>query len=364
MSEKIHGRRYSFTEKKEILHYLETHTYKDTCEKYGISEPTLARWRKMIKSESKKNRQKLVISLPKFWIEYLNDQIESDVWDDYSSAMLNIIRYYFKSQTSIQNVDSTYIDNIENVISTFLRLNPDIDSIILTNSTKILHKTERWESTEGISNLIEEWEKLSGEWKKASSGKIKGRPAKITEFEFQNNKYNIRDLSVKHLIGIPKGRNLGSLLGLKRKLEKDDIYIIAKIKESNNLIFSLPIAINTLKKIAMGVLPTPREEKYWTDLIKKSNISSKEYIEKLSKMFPPDWRKSDEYHQGKRELEQDKVFQIKTNPLLMQLATQLNKSLKPEEKEVLEALEKQLGKPIERIPNKKQVKKLFGKSPG
>jgi len=371
MSEKNHGRRYSFTEKKEILNYLETHTYKDTCEKFGISEPTLARWRKMIKSESKKNRQKLVISLPKFWFEYLNDQIESDVWDDYSDAILNVIRYYFKSQTSIQNVNSTYIDNIEKVISTFLRLNPDIDSILLTNSTKILHKTDRWESTEGISNLIEEWEKLSGEWKKARSGKIKERPAKITEFKFQNNKYNIRDLSVKHLIGVPKGRNLSSLLGLKKKLEKDDIYIIAKIKESNNLIFGLAIAMNTLKKIAMGVLPTPSEEKYWTDLINKSKISSQEdiqeeYIQKLSKMFPPDWRKSDEYHQGKRDLEQNMVFQIKRNPLLMQLATQVNKPLNPEEKEVLNVIEKQLGKPIERInadPEQETNKANLGKIP-
>ena len=96
MSEKHHGRRYLFPEKKEILKYLEKHTYKDTSEKYRISEPTLARWRNMIKSESKKNKVKLVISLPKFWLEYLNEQIESDVWEDYSDAILNVIRYYFK----------------------------------------------------------------------------------------------------------------------------------------------------------------------------------------------------------------------------------------------------------------------------
>ena len=54
MSDNVHGRRYSFSEKKEILEYLESHTYKETCEKFGISEPTLARWKRMIKSESKK----------------------------------------------------------------------------------------------------------------------------------------------------------------------------------------------------------------------------------------------------------------------------------------------------------------------
>ena len=79
MSEKIHGRRYSFPEKKEIIKYLEDHTYKDTCEKFGVSEPTLARWKKLIKSKSKKNKLKLVISIPKFWFQYLTEQIESDV---------------------------------------------------------------------------------------------------------------------------------------------------------------------------------------------------------------------------------------------------------------------------------------------
>ena len=157
MSEKNHGRRYSFTEKKEILNYLKNHTYKETCEKFGISEPTLARWRKMIRSESKKNKQKLVISLPKFWFEYLNDQIESDVWEDYSDAILNVIRYYFKAKTSIQNVDSSYLKTIEKLVSTFLKSNPDIDSVALANSTKVLYKTERWVSIEWIFQFIEIW---------------------------------------------------------------------------------------------------------------------------------------------------------------------------------------------------------------
>ena len=73
MSERSHGRRYSFAEKKEILDYLERNTYKDTSEKYKISETTLSRWKKTIKSGSKKNRLKIIISLPKFWLEYLNE---------------------------------------------------------------------------------------------------------------------------------------------------------------------------------------------------------------------------------------------------------------------------------------------------
>ena len=154
MSKKVHGRRYSFTEKKEILNYLESHTYKDTCEKYGISEATLARWRKTIKSESKKNRQKLVISLPKFWFEYLNDQIESDVWDDYSDAFLSILREYFRSQTSNRKEDSKYLDNVKAIIPRLLELNPNIDAMLLSRENEVIFKSERWGSTEGIENLI------------------------------------------------------------------------------------------------------------------------------------------------------------------------------------------------------------------
>ncbi|MHA2258888.1 MAG: helix-turn-helix domain-containing protein [Promethearchaeota archaeon] len=359
MSEKIHGRRYSFIEKKEILHYLETHTYKDTSEKYRISEPTLARWRKMIKSESKKNRQKLVISLPKFWFEYLNDQIESDVWEDYSDAILNIIRYYFKTQTSIKNVDSTNIVNIEKVITTFIKSTPGIDSIIVSNSTKVLYKTERWKSAEGINNLIKKWKSLSVEWKKASSGKIKGRPPKITEFEFQNNRYNIRDLSVKHLIGAPKNQNHGFLLGMKRKLEKDDIYIIAKTK-------GLPLNLNmdTLKKITMGTLPIIQEEIKTTDSLNKEYQKNLQEIvtkriaaEKYSRQRPnedmaAEWRKN----------HPELMKQQKKN--LIDIAKQVNHPLNQNEKNVIDALEKQIGKKIERITSSfeevKEPEERFG----
>jgi hypothetical protein len=358
MSEKNHGRRYSFSKKKEILKYLENHTYKETCKKYGISEPTLSRWRKMIKSESKKNRLKLIISLPKFWLEYLNEQIEADVWEDYSDAILNLIRYYFRSQTSIQNVDSTYIENIEKVISTFIKLTPDIDSIVVSNSTKVLHKTERWESTEGINNLIEDWKKLSSEWKKASSGKIKGRPAKITEFEFQNNRYNIRDLSVKHLIGAPINLSYGFLLGMKRKLGHDNIYIIAKTKRFP-LDLNILTLMDALKKITMGTIPTIKEENKIIDSINQGyqrlneEIAAKKYARQR-----PNEEMAAEWRQNHPEL----MKQQKKN--LIDIAKQVNHPLNQNEKDVIDALEKQIGKKIERITSSfeevKEPEKMFG----
>lgn len=345
MSERNHGRRYSFAEKKEILDYLGKNTYKNTSENYSISETTLSRWKKAIKSGSKINRTKIIISLPKFWLEYLNDQIESDVWEDYSDAILNIIRYYFKSQTSIKNVDSTYIENVEKVIATFIKLTPDIDSILVSNSTKVLHKTEQWESTDGINNLIEVWKKLSSDWKKSISGKIRERPAKITELEFQNNKYNIRDLSVKHLIGAPKNENHGFLLGMKRKLEKDDIYIIAKTK-GPPLDLNILTLMDAIKKITMGTLPTIEEEKKFIDWIneeyqnRKSNLKPKE---DFGYNLRPNEDIAEEWRQNHPEL----LNQQKKN--LIEIAKQITHPLNQDEKEVIDILGNQIGKKIERI---------------
>ncbi|MHA2039068.1 MAG: helix-turn-helix domain-containing protein, partial [Promethearchaeota archaeon] len=233
MSERNYGRRYTFTEKKEILNYLETHTYKDTCEKYGISEPTLARWRKTIKSESKKNRQKLVISLPKFWLEYLNDQIESDVWDDYSDAFLSILRDYFRNQTSNRKEDLKYLDNVKEIIPKLLELNPNIDAMLVSRENEVVYKSERWGSPEGIQNLIENWKKIYDEWiNNPPWYKTENkRSGKIREFKFQNEKFNIRDMSVKHLIGVKK---IGVIPPTGEEEEKPKFLLCLKRKLAEN----------------------------------------------------------------------------------------------------------------------------------
>ncbi|MFW9823886.1 MAG: leucine-rich repeat domain-containing protein [Candidatus Thorarchaeota archaeon] len=50
-------------------------------------------------SNSSTNRTKIVISLPNFWLECLNEDIISGVWTDYSDAIIDIIRTYFRTQT-------------------------------------------------------------------------------------------------------------------------------------------------------------------------------------------------------------------------------------------------------------------------
>ena len=266
-------------ERKNILEYLENHTYKDTCEKYGISETTLSRWRKKINERKKKNRLKIIISLPKFWLEYLNKEIESDVWEDYSDAILSIIRYYSKSQKSIQQADSKYLEKVKEIIPNLENLNPNIDSMLLSSPNEVIHKTERWESTDGIRDLIEIW-------RKASSGKLR-------ECEFQNETYYVRDISVKHLVGVKKSQTSSYLLGLKRKLTETNIYILAIAHdiEENSLLY----AMNALKRAAMGFLPTISEE---------SHGKSSKFTEGFQRI-------PSSHHLEIWSKEQERVFQIK-----------------------------------------------------
>ncbi|MFX1325883.1 MAG: leucine-rich repeat domain-containing protein, partial [Promethearchaeota archaeon] len=50
-------------------------------------------------SSSSTNRTKIVVSLPNFWLECLNEDIISGVWTDYSDAVTDIIRTYFRTRS-------------------------------------------------------------------------------------------------------------------------------------------------------------------------------------------------------------------------------------------------------------------------
>jgi len=44
------------------------------------------------------NRTKIVLSIPNFWLECLNEDIMSGIWTDYSDAIIDIIRFYFRTR--------------------------------------------------------------------------------------------------------------------------------------------------------------------------------------------------------------------------------------------------------------------------
>ena len=44
------------------------------------------------------NRTKIVLSVPNFWLEYLNEDIMSGIWNDYSDAINDVIRFYYRTR--------------------------------------------------------------------------------------------------------------------------------------------------------------------------------------------------------------------------------------------------------------------------
>ena len=44
------------------------------------------------------NRTKIVLSIPNFWLECLNEDIMSGIWADYSDAIIDIIRFFFRTR--------------------------------------------------------------------------------------------------------------------------------------------------------------------------------------------------------------------------------------------------------------------------
>jgi hypothetical protein len=63
-----HGKRYSAMERKDILKFLENHTYQETMDKFGVSQMSLARWVK-----NQKKRETTTSS------SLLNDKIQKEL---------------------------------------------------------------------------------------------------------------------------------------------------------------------------------------------------------------------------------------------------------------------------------------------
>lgn len=44
------------------------------------------------------NRTKIVLSIPNFWLESLNEDILSGIWIDYSDAIIDTIRFFYRAR--------------------------------------------------------------------------------------------------------------------------------------------------------------------------------------------------------------------------------------------------------------------------
>jgi hypothetical protein len=65
-------------------------------------------WRSTQFSTSKitTNMTKIVLLMPNFWLDCLNEDIEAGIWTDYSDAVLDIIRTYFRTRYEDVNPES------------------------------------------------------------------------------------------------------------------------------------------------------------------------------------------------------------------------------------------------------------------
>ena len=50
------------------------------------------------KRNTSNSKTKIVLSIPNFWLESLNEGILSGIWTDYSDAINDITRFYFRAQ--------------------------------------------------------------------------------------------------------------------------------------------------------------------------------------------------------------------------------------------------------------------------
>ena len=103
--------------------------------------------------------------------------------------------------------------------------------------------------------------------------------------------------------------------------------------------------MDALKKTAIGVLPTISEEPRDESLKTTKDMFLGDLEDKLQRKKNSLAKRVESYERWAEEKE--KSFQIKTNPLLMRVAMQVNMSLNPEEEVVLNALENELGRKID-----------------
>jgi len=69
-------------------------------------------------TKSVANTTRIIFSIPTFWLDLLNENIEAGIWMDYSDAILDIIRTYFRirmdSYKPAQGDIPTFADKGEN----------------------------------------------------------------------------------------------------------------------------------------------------------------------------------------------------------------------------------------------------------
>ena len=197
MSENGHGKRFKPSEKHMIMEYLSNHTYKQVSEQFKVSEPTLARWRKSMMSESNSLLDKKIhLTLPDFWFEYLNELLEDgSLGENYNQVFVNILRYYAKNQIvqkKSSEAFSLYLRNLNDLIINTMKRSPEIEAFLIIYKNEVFYRTEEWGDPTTILSFVKSWEK--------NVEKIKKIPPEMESFKIGEELFGIRDISENHIL--------------------------------------------------------------------------------------------------------------------------------------------------------------------
>lgn len=72
------------------------------------------------------NSSKIIFTIPNFWLELLNDNIEEGVWMDYSDAIVDIIRTYFRTRMDETKSPSGGIPTFADKGINFFKIRKDV----------------------------------------------------------------------------------------------------------------------------------------------------------------------------------------------------------------------------------------------
>ncbi len=109
------------------------------------------------------NRTKIVLSIPNFWLECLNEDIMSGIWNDYSDAIIDIIRTFYRIQIEESpkircGGDPKTRRKILGELKTSF-INPILEEVKLTNKEEKKKRKEELENElKRINNALEKME--------------------------------------------------------------------------------------------------------------------------------------------------------------------------------------------------------------
>jgi rRNA processing protein Gar1 len=213
------------------------------------------------------NMTKIVLSIPNFWLERLNEDIVTGVWADYSDAVLDILRTYFRTRTEdVQPENRRPLNMRKKILGELKEVIGPVNENYTVPKKHLKHlltpsylEEEEKRENDRLREIMEEGQRISSMFQKDQNSE---------EFNFKNyhgqpliqEEYDVL-IELEKKIGVipkmeyvtPKSANTDTVfpLGEKKELYRFSyvflgIHIIGLIIRNKDLT-SLPETIHNLK---------------------------------------------------------------------------------------------------------------------